>query len=481
MEERLFEDVIGNREFGFGLKFDPENTDLAWGQGVLWINGEAAWFQQEEGEEPKPLYWTWVDLLNFLGRNWSWLAYEETYPFHLTPLDPTRLRIEAQKRWENLPESEILDEDEQIFRFERRHNLASGMKGVFLPDVLVLREGKLAWICAERRAYRLPLEQILGVLEQVGERIAAQILKSREPRARRALDLWQARQQTDNEQLLLQLRSGLAAAEISELQQGTTDARAFWEYDAANDDSELLAAARLSAGTLGLDEQRVLLNKIRSLPLVSTPGLDKLSELARTILEKEEIAAHKPFEQGYQLANWLREHLNCTHRFEPEFVLRDWNVVMETVAIDYSALDAVACWGTRHGPAIVLNKGHGTTPCTEHGRRSTLAHEIGHLLMDRHSSLPLAEVLGGATPSWVEQRARAFAAELLLPRSHALNRLKTATVPEDIDQVIEVLIEEFGVSRQLATHQIWNSGAARNLSNRVSSHLGQLYYEAKRL
>ena len=46
----------------------------------------------------------------------------------------------------------------------------------------------------------------------------------------------------------------------------------------------------------------------------------------------------------------------------------------------------------------------------------------GHRLADRSTSLPLVEVLVGRTAKHVEQRARAFAAELLLPRGSQVQR-----------------------------------------------------------
>jgi Zn-dependent peptidase ImmA (M78 family) len=52
-------------------------------------------------------------------------------------------------------------------------------------------------------------------------------------------------------------------------------------------------------------------------------------------------------------------------------------------------IDAVACWGPRHGPAVLLNR-EGRHAHTERGARATLAHEICHLLIDRQGSLPLA-------------------------------------------------------------------------------------------
>ena len=475
MEKGIFDHLIGDPSFSFGLKFDPERSDLAWGEGALWVDSEPLWFQQDLEGLPEPLCWTWVDLLEFLGRNWIWLAYEENYPFDLTPFDPTRLRSEARKRWEDLPEKDVFDEDEQLFRFERRHNLASGMKGIFLPEISILREGNIAWLCAEERAHRLPFARILDVLEQVGEIIAARVSDSKEPRARRALNVWLARERTDN-CCLLQLRSGLTKEEIAELQQESTLEK-YWEVKAANDDSELLAAARLSARAVSLDGQKRVLEKIRSLKCVETPDLDAITEQAQPIME--DVANLKPFEQGYRLASWLRDGSGCKGRFEPEDFLRNLNVLIDQVEIPLSSLDAVACWGTRHGPAIILNVGQGTTACTAHGRRSTLAHEIGHLLMDRGQSLPLAEVLGGATPAWIEQRARAFAAELLLPRIHASEQLEGVNAdatPAEIDGAIQLLSEKFDVSARLAIHQVWNSGICKRLSRMAASYLEQRHH-----
>ncbi len=65
-------------------------------------------------------------------------------------------------------------------------------------------------------------------------------------------------------------------------------------------------------------------------------------------------------------------------------------------------------------------------------RRFTIAHEIGHLLMDH---------LCGGTRTYAEQEANSFAAELLIPL--ALIRADFAATPD-----VETLAKKYVVSRE---------------------------------
>ena len=84
--------------------------------------------------------------------------------------------------------------------------------------------------------------------------------------------------------------------------------------------------------------------------------------------------------------------------------------------LDLSDLDvrAVSIAGPSFRPAILLNpenhfnKGHA-------GRRFSLAHELCHHLIDRKIGRPLSLASGPWAPRRIEQRANAFAAELLIP------------------------------------------------------------------
>ena len=83
----------------------------------------------------------------------------------------------------------------------------------------------------------------------------------------------------------------------------------------------------------------------------------------------------------------------------------------------------------------------------------------------------MAEVLNGATPERLEKRARAFAAELLLPRSIAAKNVREAS---DVQTAIEQLSKDYAVSRELVCWQIHNSEAVKALTARELTLLDTL-------
>jgi NAD(P)-dependent dehydrogenase (short-subunit alcohol dehydrogenase family) len=105
----------------------------------------------------------------------------------------------------------------------------------------------------------------------------------------------------------------------------------------------------------------------------------------------------------------------------------------------------VGCWGKHHGPAIRL-PGDACPRARSH--------------LDRLKwQPPAAEVFGGNVPRHPEQRANAFAAEFLLPKSIVAERIPKAG---DAQKAIEQLREQFGVSRELTAWQIINTAVAFN-------------------
>jgi hypothetical protein len=454
--------TVNSSELTFKVQFDDEESELGWGRGELFVGSEHVWFQQDAADEPSPVYWTWVDLLYFLGKNWSFILYEETYPLGLSPIDPRSLRATAEQQWAHgLDRGRVLEEDEAIFRFERRHDLATGLKGISLPSVTIVREGLLTWVCTSEAAHRFSFDAVCSVLRDIGNVIAANIKNSPNPRAMQALHYWNSRE-TIAQEKLIRLRTGLQEAEIKVLTAGRASSD-YWEISAANNDSELLAAARLSTGSVDLASQHIAVEKVRAQPSIHTPKLNQLTTECVNLLDQ---ISGQPFEQGYAVAKWLRGKYPCTGKFDPESLLKQLDVRIESITLSECPLEAIACWGPNHGPAVILNIAADALASTPHGRRSTLAHELGHLLMDREGSLPLAEVLGGLTPEWVEKRARAFAAEVLLPRQLAEQQLDDTGLdkPESIDQSITALSQAFEVSKSLVTHVLWNSGIRHRLS-----------------
>ena len=185
-----------------------------------------------------------------------------------------------------------------------------------------------------------------------------------------------------------------------------------------------------------------------------------------------------PYEDGYRLAQWLRGKLDvpATMAVNPLGILQGWHVPVKTVELDHCRIDAVACWGNNHGPAILLNVGEGSRAVHTFGERSTLAHEICHLLMDRGKALPAAEVLGGLTPKFIEQKANAFAAELLVPQESIGEFIRRQP---DAASAIDALVEHFQVSPQLIGWQIRNSGLYQTLQTVERAYVNQITSEVE--
>ena len=442
---------------------------LAWGKLELWLGGTLVWYQQEEGSNNTvPVVWTWVDLLQGLARIWPWLTLEEGYPIAITPEHPGRLMDEAAQRWQDMAEGQAEAEEDVLYDFRQRHDLSLLLRGVYLPALWVLREGRecVLWSPAVAHAVRRPHAEVMGTLEELGQALAAHLEASNEPRAITAIARWNQRKAMVDSHLIT-VSSGLEAEEIAELtgmkNPEMSEIYRFFEIDpdtiGLSSNSELLMAARMTAGYVTPANQRVLLNEIRNIALHNTPKLDELSRSAPEVIQP----GVPGYQQGYALANWLRSQLNMQpdHAPDPEQLLAQWGVALKDCDIS-AAIDAVAVWCVRHGPAVLPNKNGKSRASTRNGYRITLAHEMCHLLVDRNRSLPAAEVLGGQSPKLAEKRANAFAAEFLLPREQAAAACLNA--PEVL-QAAGWLEQQFSVSREVVCHQIRNSSFETNISS----------------
>ena len=218
---------------------------------------------------------------------------------------------------------------------------------------------------------------------------------------------------------------------------------------------ELLAAARL-VGPQPRATLKPILEAVRGVRRRDRPELDRVSEEAMSVIE--DMHDEPPYMQGYELASWVRLKRRATYsggRINPSMILKSWGVPVIDADLGVRTIDAIGCWGPSHGPAVLLNSDAGYSASSGRGR-ATLAHEICHLLVDREISLPLVEVLGGRTAKHVEQRARAFAAELLLPRDIAGRAFLDSEGAEA--RTVSSLRSRFGVSTELLAWQVKNSG-----------------------
>lgn len=444
------------------------DASLLWASGRLFVAGEAV----VAGEDGGAVEWTWLDLLEWLAKHWSTLLLEQSYPFNVSTLGMHTLMRDLERRWEDMPEERIEDEEEQALQFLSRHDLASAFKGIYFPSVYLIRLGNTLQVTlAETNVtHSLSLNTAVQALEAIADGIVEQVqFYSNQPsRAQTAIKLWEARQQ-HFEQKHLALSTGLSQKSLEELNATRPE---FWELDTGNllDETELMAAARMTSGKLTLEQQETVFDLLRELPLVSTPVLDQLSEeLRMSFMEVGEL-----YDQGYWAANWLRCKLNIALNKPIQLaeILKAWNVIVQDFELESSGLDALACWGDKHGPAILINQVLESSAAHKFGENSTLAHEICHLLLDRGDTLPVAEVLNGNSPERLEKRARAFAAELLLPRDTAAIAIQDSV---NLQATVTELSDAYKVSEKLVSLQIKNSSIYSQLSQKEQSFLNSLF------
>jgi Zn-dependent peptidase ImmA (M78 family)/transcriptional regulator with XRE-family HTH domain len=114
----------------------------------------------------------------------------------------------------------------------------------------------------------------------------------------------------------------------------------------------------------------------------------------------------------------------------------------------------------RVGPSVVINVGrHRTHPWW--GLRSTIAHELCHVLFDRVPTAPFGTVSRRKSNLSIEQRADAFAYYFLAPREGVARFLRESLgrVPQDLDRNdIQAFANHFAIGIEAATWHLRNLG-----------------------
>jgi Zn-dependent peptidase ImmA (M78 family) len=134
----------------------------------------------------------------------------------------------------------------------------------------------------------------------------------------------------------------------------------------------------------------------------------------------------------------------------------------DDVKLDDRDTRAVSILGPGPRPAVFINVnfrwGH-----SERIRRTSLAHELCHLLVDRGRAVRLAVMSGPWAPLDLERRARAFAAALLLPPSLVRGAMKRSTAPEGTIEWLWDIANTAEVSAQSTLDRLWNLGVVYDI------------------
>lgn len=171
-------------------------------------------------------------------------------------------------------------------------------------------------------------------------------------------------------------------------------------------------------------------------------------------------APDAPARDGYRLANALRRFLA-----RPTEALNDVVALAERelgIAVVVRRLSSRAVCAVKVGDtaAIVLQGSSASYPART---RATVAHEICHILHDpdREGVHVVLDLEDNKDAHADEQRARAFAAELLLPRAGLQALLGEPRQVREHDHVCELVIramDHFGTSWQLTANHLCNHG-----------------------
>jgi Zn-dependent peptidase ImmA (M78 family) len=427
------------KELNFSLEWSGDGGALA--QGALRVRfGDTNIWADDAGNG---IRWTWIELLEQLARSWPFLLNEELVPEEIGAGIFDVLRTGLLQA-DEFGSGEI---SRSAYVFNRRHNLATGIEGLFLPSFSILREGRKVWIGSRSVLRLVDFEPTIDTLAQLGNAICERVSEANDERAVAAVSAWQHREPPFSTSILLKL----GFQDLSHLVATGQDASDFFEVNEEHSESSLLVFARMST-PVPIDVQKRLIGLIRMQAKRSTSRLDQLSQRAELELP---FFNRRAFEQGYALAIWARRELGIAPdaKADPSTVLQSLNVECMSYELGIDTIDAVGCWDAKHGPVILVNR-DGRHAHSRVGRRATLAHELAHLIIDRHGSLPVAEVFGGNAPVFPEQRAKAFAAEFLLPHSVIGERIMNST---DSRGSLQALIDTYDVSRELAGWHISNS------------------------
>lgn len=422
--------------------------------------GTVFWPTEADSPGGQPLEWYADRLLSHLTKHWKRLVLEQGYPIPVQPSAPSSVWERARARWSELPRDIVLREDDQLMAFDKAHDLANAFGGMFgLGCLWLVREYNYVVLDNGSRSIRLPYEAVVAALNAAGDRIAERLSAAASGRWDALVHRWNGRNRGDPLQML-RLATNLPSAALEPLlAQGLLPSND--QVMEVARETEVKVAARM-AGGLSPGDIADVIRAVKACPPAEAPLLDRWSERVMARLRRGDEAF--PFEQGVMAADAMREILGVADgsRVDPFELFDRAGVVCREETLNPD-VDAVACWGASHGPAVVINaaakrlKGRNAVLRNAAQARVTAAHELCHLLLDRNHMLSTVEVLGGRTPLAIEQRARAFAPAFLLPGSQALKAWDEDGQPTDPDalkRLLRRLCERFGVTRMVAAWKL---------------------------
>ena len=167
------------------------------------------------------------------------------------------------------------------------------------------------------------------------------------------------------------------------------------------------------------------------------------------------IIPEKDYEDGYQAASLVRRQIgNISGFMDVEELINSLGIPIYHVSMGDFEIDGAAFWDDNTGPLMLINP-ESRKASTSWGKRMTLGHELGHLLLDKGEFRPLGVFSGPWASPGLERRANAFAAELLVPREGLMEFFETRKWVFS-DECIQELSDRFGVGHTMIFNHLNN-------------------------
>jgi Zn-dependent peptidase ImmA (M78 family) len=461
---------------------------LSWGSITIWIRGVNACEHTVQGETLRSAHWYLLPILEWLVEHWEPLLHEERQP--LPSAGTNAAQGFSHAAW--LGEVEAsgghgFDLAESSQAWYMRHGFRSSAPGAIVPDLYIRRYGDYVefsagnervagddWGIVFAQSHETARVSVSAVATALGDavRSLASTLLKRAPdsvRYQRLLEHVTALTDPDREPIRFAWLSG-AGERVEEFLRLWQEVRTaipielqqdFRRLDDATGEPGLAALtspAALLFGSLApdvsADDIVALYSALMTRPADSRAA-DRLREHGEEVLQAWPAGGLSPGEQGsvYGEEAWRRLGTAAASQVQIESILAELGVRIDYVDLQDSSIRAVSLISVDGAAKIVINRRFrmGTSPAVQ---RFTLAHELGHLLLDQDRASRMIVASGPWAPLEIEQRANAFAAAFLVP----IPLLDAVWRPEPVSGDIREMARSLSVSFSALVSRLQNVG-----------------------
>ena len=468
-------------EFAEKLSDPDPSAEATWGAIEIWINGRniCGHTHKETGEYHNSITWPLVYIARWMTANWPRIFERQKLRSGFLGATAHACQVELRKK---LLQNNFDEKHPGFIEYDAfctSHFLNSWVCGGAFPDLGVLPDSDNIILSVENEdsedcAYyfsisslnaQIPMVEFVEPIKHFVAWVEKRLLASHNSIAineSQEFSKWLAHMgKKECEQNVLTGILGFSIDQINNIENlvlnNIPDMRLFPDELVSNGSDSLLKKSaplmllRSSSPVLTEEDVARIFVAVLSQGL-RTEAAKKLQNYWPSLHSRSK--PEQDFEDGYLAAVLMREKIgNTDERIDVEAFVRSLGIPVLEITMCDRDIDGAAIWDENTGPLIVINP-DSHKASTPWGRRMTLSHELGHLLMDKSQFQPLGVSGPWASPG-VERRANAFAAELLVPKEGLLKYFESRRWDYS-DECIQELSDKFDVGHTMIFNHLHN-------------------------